>query len=253
MKGTVSLKHLLAVALLAVAVVGCTVSRAAPPLEAQTTAADAPAPTSRYITVIGTGQVTLRPDIARINVGAEASAGTVSEAKTEVDRQIEVILATLKELGIAESDIQTSNYSIYHEREAFLPVAREETVVERQGGYRVSSTLQVTIRDIDAAGDVLDAVVEAGANQVYGVHFAVSDDKVWQSKARELAVADAKARAQELAGLTEVELGQVLSLSEVVGSTPIPMAAMALERGGGGIAPGELEMSTQIQVTFAIK
>lgn len=253
MKGSISLKHLLAVALLAVAVVGCTVARAAPPAEVQSAPAGNPALTSRYITVVGTGHVTLAPDIARINVGAEATASTVAEAKTEVDRQVAAILAALQEMGIAEGDIQTSHYGIYYERGPFPPVMREGAVAEPQGGYHVSSTLRVTIRDIDAAGDVLDAVVEAGANQVHGIQFTVSDDKAWQSQARELAVADAKARAGELADLSGVELGQVLSISEVVGGSPVPMPMMAMERGGGGIAPGELELNAQVQVTFAIQ
>jgi uncharacterized protein YggE len=254
MNGKITLQHLLIVALAAIALVGCGVARAAPPAEAQ--AVPNEITTSRYITVVGSGKVNLSPDVAQITVGAQAATGTVAESKAEVDRQLAAILTTLKELGIAEKDIQTSSYSIHFEREPYPPVMREGGVAETssvQGAYRVSSTLHVTIRDIDAVGDVLDAVVAAGANQVYGVQFTVADDQAWQSKARELAVGDARERAQELATLSGVELGDVLSISEVVGSTPIPMAAMAIERGGGGIAPGELEMGTQIQVTFAIK
>lgn len=254
MKRSISLKHLLVVALLAVAIVGCTVAKAEQPaVTAQSEVVSEPTSATRYITVVGTGHVTLKPDVAELNVGAQASAGTVSAAKAEVDRQLAAILSALKELGIAESDIQTSSYSIHYERETFAPVAREGTAPEQAGGYRVSSTLGVTVRDIDTVGQVLDAVVSAGANQVYGIRFTVSDDKEWQSKARKLAVADAKERALELAGLSGVELGEVLSLSEVVGSVSVPMAAMAMDRGGGGIAPGELELGTQIQVTFAIK
>jgi uncharacterized protein YggE len=113
--------------------------------------------------------------------------------------------------------------------------------------------LEVTVRDVNVAGDVLDGVVEAGANQVYGVTFTVSDDSKWQSEARKNAVADARARAQELAGLTGVELGEVQLVSEVIGGGPVPIAYAERAMGGGGIAPGELEMSTQVQVTFAIQ
>jgi uncharacterized protein YggE len=114
--------------------------------------------------------------------------------------------------------------------------------------------LEVTVRDVEKAGDVLDAVVAAGANQVHGVNFTVSDNEKWQSEAREKAVADAKSRAQEFAGLTGVELGDVLSVSEVIGgSAPYVAYAERGMGGGGGIAPGELEMSTQVQVTFAIQ
>jgi uncharacterized protein YggE len=161
------------------------------------------------------------------------------------------ISAALQEAGIAEKDIQTSHYGIHYEREP-MPVMREGPAAETQGGYVVSNMVRVTVRDVEQAGDVLDAVVQAGANQVYGVSFSVSDESVWQSQARAKAMEDAKSRAQELADLSEVELAEVLSVSEVISGMPVPMMA---ERalGGGGFAPGELELGTQIQVVFAVR
>ena len=88
---------------------------------------------------------------------------------------------------------------------------------------------------------------------MFGVSFTVADESVWQSEARAKAMADARSRAQELAGLADVELGEVLSVSEVIGSVPVPMMEAKVGMGGGGIAPGELELGTQIQVTFAIQ
>ena len=250
MKTTVSLRHLIAVALLAVALVGCTAVAAAPGAQPQGDL-DAGGPTvSRHITVVGIGEVSLVPDVANINLGTEASAETVSEAKAEVDRQIEAVLTALRELGIADKDIQTSSYNIYLEREP-VPVMREGEA-NTQTRYHVSNTLQVTIRDIDIVGEVLDAVVEAGANQVYGVHFTV-DDEEWQSKARAEAVANARVRAAELAELSGVELGDVLTVSEVIGASPVPMVAYERAASGGGMAPGELQLSTQVQITFAIQ
>ena len=243
--------QVLIVALLAVAMAACTTVQAAPK-DALPAGQSSDAPgLPRTITVVGIGRATLVPDIAKINLGAQASASTVAEAKAEVDRQMAAITAVLKEMGVADKDIQTSQYSIYYQQE---PVMREEGSAESKGAYRVSNMLEVTVRDIEKAGDVLDAVVEAGANQVYGVSFTVSDDVLWQGKARENAMADAKSRARELAALAEVEVGQVLTISEVVGSVPVYSVAMA-ERaaGGGGIAPGELELSTQVQVTYAIQ
>jgi len=241
---------LLAVALVAVALVGCTTAQAAP----QAAPAAVSGETSRYITVVGTGEVSLAPDIARINVGAEVSADSVSEAKAEVDRRMEAIMDALEVLGVADKDIQTAHYSIYFEREPYYPAPTEEMGPEPKGAYRVSNMLNVTIRDLEQVGDVLDAAIEAGANQMYGVTFTVSDLQQWESDAREKAMGDARARAEELAGLAEVELGEVLSVSEVVGGMSVPVAEMAvMGRGGGGIAPGELEFSTRIQVTFAIE
>jgi uncharacterized protein YggE len=249
-KGT---RSLILVALLAVSLAACTAVKAAP---VSTTQAETGAPSqspavARTITVVGQGQVSLRPDIATLNVGVEARADTVAEAKAQVDAQMVAITAALQEAGIAGEDIQTSHYGIHYEREP-VPAVREGTAAADQGAYWVSSMVDVTIRDVEEAGDVLDAVVQAGANQVYGVSFAASDESAWESQARAEAMADARSRAQELAELAEVELGEVLSVSEVVGGMAVPMLAQR-EMGGGGIAPGELELGTQIQVVFAVR
>ena len=258
MKQVGSLKRVLFVAVigavLASVVAACTPARAAPPADALADQLIQSPSVSRYVTVVGAGRVSLAPDVARIHVGAEATAPSVSTAKADVDAQIDAILAALEAQGIADADIQTSNYSIYYVREPGTPVLREGDVDAEQGGYRVSSTLRVTVRDVDTVGTILDAVVEAGANQVYGVEFTVDDETKWQSEARAAAVADARARAEELAKLSGVKLGKVLSISEVIGSAVSPVAMASAERGfgGAGIAPGEMEMGTQVQVTFAI-
>jgi uncharacterized protein YggE len=246
------ISQLLVLALLAVWLIACMPAQAAP-LEQPGDTPLAPAlDMPRTITVVGAGKVSLVPDVARINVGAEVRADTVSEAKGEVDRQIAAITAALSEAGVAAKDIQTNHYSIHLEREP-MPMIREGPAGPGQEGYRVSNMLRVTVRDVERAGDVLDAVVEAGANQVYGVNFTVSDQEKWLGQAREKAMANANARAHELAGLAGVELGEVLSVSEVIGGMMPPSIMMEHGIGGGGFAPGELEMSTQVQVTFALQ
>lgn len=249
------IKMVVVVALVTLSLAACAGVQAKPATEQQAVQAVLSSEAQRAITVVGVGRVKLVPDIAKLNIGVETRAATVSEAKGTVDRQMEAIVATLKELGVAERDIQSSYYSIYYEQEPYQPTAREEgSVAELRGVYRVSSMLEVTVRDVEKAGSMLDALVAAGANQVYGVNLTVSDDQKWQNEARAKAIADAKARAEDFARLTGVALGQVLSVSEVIGGA-VPYVAYA-ERGmggGGGIAPGELEMSTQVQVTFAIQ
>lgn len=242
--------------LLATLSAACTAANAADSQEDQTESAPVTQVESsaapRTITVVGEGQISLEPDMAVINVGAEARAGTVSEAKSEVEAHMAAILATLQEMGIADRDVQTSHYGIHFEREP-MPMMLEGPAPEIREEYYVSNMLQVTVRDVEMAGEVLDAVVQSGANQVYGVTYSVSDETAWQSQARSEAMADARSHAQELAALTEVELGEVLSVSEVVGGMVVPFLRVEQAMGGGGIAPGELEFSTQIQVIFAIK
>jgi uncharacterized protein YggE len=204
---------------------------------------------ARSITVVGEGRITLVPDLAEINIGAEATAETVSEVKARVDRQVAAIVATLQRMGVQEKDIRTTHYSIYYDR---VPVQVRSGPMPAEGdpGYRVSSMMRVTVRDVDRAGDLLDAAVEAGANHVYGMTFTVSDESLWQGQARERAMEDARARAAELARLAGVSLGQVLSVSEVIGGLPTAMLAGMESK---HIALGELEMGTQVQVTFAIQ
>jgi uncharacterized protein YggE len=170
------------------------------------------------------------------------------------------VLDALEGLGIATSDIQTSNFSINFERvpseqPAPTPQATEGTPTAFQppaGFYRVSNMVQVTIRDLTDVGNVLDTAVKAGANNIWGISFALDDTKALEQQAREAAVEDAKARAESLAQLNGVEVGDVLAISEVIGSSPVMMQDMG--RGGGGtpIEPGEITFSTQLQIVYAI-
>lgn len=246
------LKEALTIATLAVLLIAGITVVALPRAESQAAPSSTAQDPLGTITVVGTGTVSLVPDVAQVNAGAEARAETVAEAKAEVDRQMVAIHAALKEMGIDDKDVQTSHYSIHYERES-MPVAKEGPVAQSQGGYRVSNILRITVRDVEKAGDVVDAVVEAGANQVYGVAFTVSDEGAWQGLARDKAVSDAEARAAELAGLAGVELGAVQSVSEVIGGWPAAMAPMPESVMSGGVAPGELELSTRVQVTFTIQ
>jgi uncharacterized protein YggE len=243
-----TIKLFMLVALLGASVAACDVVQAAPRAETQVAAESGSEP--RTITVIGEGKVRLKPDIATINVGAEVRAGQVSDAKAEVDAQMAAIYTALQEMGVAGNDIQASHYGIHYERE---PVLREGPAPETREGYVVSNMVRVTIRDVEKAGDVLDAVVQAGANMVYGVDFTVSDESTWQSQARANAMAEARTRAHELADLAGVELGEVLTVSEVIDGMPVSLMGIRSEMGGGAMAPGELELSTQIQVMFAVQ
>ena len=164
-------KALLSVILVAMLLVACT------NVQAKSASTPEVQASQRTITVVGLGKVNLVPDIARISIGAQARASTVAAARDEVEQSMAAVTAALSELGIAEKDIQSSYYSIYYEQEPYQPSIREEgSGEEPKGVYNVSSMLEVTVRDVEKAGDVLDRAVTAGANQVYGVTFTVSDN-----------------------------------------------------------------------------
>ncbi len=210
----------------------------------------------RTVTVVGQGQANGTPDVAHITIGVETTGNTTKEAVVANKQQMTSLLEKLKALGIEDKDIQTSNYSIYTER--LQPEMAVRPVDGKGGGmiYHVSNQVNVTVRDLSKLGDILDEAVNAGANNIYGVSFEASDPSKLQAAAREKAIADARARAESLAQLSGVSVGEVLSISEVIGSYgPIlyDRAAAAGLGGGAPIQPGELEMTVSVQVTFAIK
>jgi uncharacterized protein YggE len=224
------------------------------PVVSQPAALQPAQPTGRGITVVGMGKASGMPDVAHVNVGVETQADSVQQAVADNKAKMTKLLETLKELGIADKDIQTTNYGVYTQR---------EPSPEGKGSlgpttYHVNNQVNVTVRDVAKLGDVLDKVVAAGANNVYGVNFSVDDTSKLQADARAHAFADAKVRAESLARLAGVTLGDVVSISEVIGG-PGPMydgsrmAAAAGLGGGAPIQPGELEVNMSIQVAFAIK
>lgn len=209
----------------------------------------------RTITVVGEGKVTIKPDIARANIGVEVMRKSVKEASDANKAALESVLDTLKQNGIEEKDIQTSGFSIYAER--FGP---EGPLPEDQTNYRVSNNVSVVIRDLEKVGAILDAAIEAGANNIYGIEFGLDNTESAQAEARKEAVTNARAKAEELAELNGVTVGMVVSVSEVVGNNGGYYNASnftQLDRamgGGGGtpVTPGELNLTMQLQVVYAI-
>lgn len=222
-----------------------------PAVHAQEAVSASTAP-GRSITVIGEGNVMIQPDVARANFGVEVVRPTVREALDENKVTMEAVLAALTEQGIEEKDIQTTGFSIYAER--FGP---QGPLPEDQVNYRVSNNVTVVIRDLANVGTVVDATVEAGANNIYGIEFRLDDPSTVESEARESAIADAKAKAEELAELTGVSIGEVVSISEVISngyfsSNFAQNASMALGGAATPISPGELQLTMQLQVSYAI-
>ncbi len=217
-------------------------------------AAEAENGPNRSITVVGIGKASGKPDIAHVTVGIETQAASLQLAVDDNKTKMNALLDTLKQLGLADKDIRTSNYSVYTERVA-SPAASAEASAN-QMIYHVTNQVDVTLHDVNRIGEVLDKAVAAGANNIYGVSFSVEDTAKLEADAREKAVADAKARATELAQLNGLQLGEVLTVSEVVGGAVPLYREAAMGMGGGGstpVQPGELEMNMSIQITYAVK
>ena len=220
-------------------------------VEAQTEA-ETSAHLPRTITVVGEGTANVEPDTAQVNVGVEIVEADIKMANTKATETIEAIVAALQTQGVNNQNLQTSNLNIWIER-PYTP----EGAPSNQVLYHVSNQVNVTIRDLSKIGAILDAVIQAGANNMYGVTFKVADPSVLKSDTRSQAMDDARTKAEELAKLAGVELGNVISVSEIIGSGSFSnnaqFRAEGLGGGGGGITPGELQMTTQLQVVFSVQ
>jgi len=209
--------------------------------------------TNGGITVVGQGTAYGQPDQATVVVGVDTFAPTVAEATAQNQTTLDKVMAALTAAGIADEDIQTTNYSLYAEQ------IYGDKGPEGIAGYRISNQVNVKIRDISRVGDVLGAVTEAGANAIYGVNFSVADPAALEAEARAQAMEDAAKRAASLAELGNVTLGDVKVISEVVGQPVMPLGmggggfAMEQAASAPGISPGQLSYQVQVQVTYNIQ
>ena len=205
----------------------------------------------RSISANGTGRVSIVPDIAKISIGVRTEADIVTDALDENTAEANAISSTLQELGVAEEDIQTSNFNIY-------PSERYDPRTGQVEGryFVVENTVNVTVRDLSSLGEVLSAVVEAGANNIYGINFDVEDRDAAIAEARELAILDAKAKAESIAETAGVELGDLMNISVSGGSTPITYYDA---KGGSAaesavpISAGTLTITMDCYLTYEIK
>jgi uncharacterized protein YggE len=204
------------------------------------------------ITVVGYGSTNGVPDISTIQLGVNILDEDVGGAVAEANRVIERIKTDVMAEGVAEEDIQTTNYSVWPE-DRYDP---ETGFPGNQRVFRVDGVLSIKVREVDSMGDILAAALEAGANNVYGISFGIEDTAQLEVEARAEALEDARERAQQLAQGLGVSLGNVLSISEgVVSPAPYYGAEAGVGLGGGGgapVSPGQTMVTVQVQVSFEL-
>jgi uncharacterized protein YggE len=213
-----------------------------------------------YLSVIGHGKVTAVPDVADINIGVVTQGATAKDALRSNSDAMANLHKVLKERGVAEKDIETTQVQVspvYSQPGPRQPTQTEE-FVPKVAGYRVVNTIDVTARDVHKLGDMLDAVVHAGANQVNGISFRVEKAEELLDEARRRAMADAKRKAILLAGEAGVVLGPARQIVESGSSPPrptylgAPMFQQTSPRSAPPVAAGEQELAVSIQVSYAI-
>lgn len=214
------------------------------------------------IVVSGQGTMTAAPDLALISLGVETTAATVSDANAGATAAMDAVLVAARANGVKNKDIQTRNFNIYPQYDYV-----EETLDGRRTsrqvltGYRVSNSANVKLRELDSVGDIIDAVVTAGGDDVRinNIRFTVEDTKPMMARLREMAVRDAMSKARHLATLSGVQLGRLVYISEgssapsVSGfaeSRTFALAAAAYD--APAIEGGELDISFSVQARFAI-
>lgn len=208
--------------------------------------------TPRTLSINGHGEVTLTPDIAYIYVGVHTEHEDAATAVADNNDQAQAVINALKTAGIKPEDISTTNFSLWTSQN--YDMAGQPT----DSKFVVDNTVNITVRDLAQLGDLLGTAIEAGANSVNGISFDVSDKEAALSEARGLAVADARTQAEELAGLAEVELGDIQSLS-MYGGTPTPYygggARASVEQAVSSvpISPGQFVVSVDVSIVFGLK
>lgn len=201
------------------------------------------------ITVTGSAVVTLEADYARISVGVSTKAKTVEEASRENTACIHAVIAALKEAGVAEEDIATSNYYVNAEYDYSLGG-------QRQSGYNVTNQLTVIIRDMTHIGATLDKATAAGANNIYNIEFLSTQADKAQDEATAHAVQDAMRKAQLLADAAGLELGGILSLTESTGGIYVTARNYAFKDAvatSNSILPDDTSVSASVTIVFELK
>ena len=231
----------------ALALSGC----AQVPVKAENTVSQTSQQTTpiRTLAVSGSGKVTLVPDIAYINIGVHSEAMDVTAALQQNNDLAKQIADALVASGVDAKDIQTANFNIYPKTN-YDP----QTGNSIPAGYSVDNTVYITVRDLKNLGTLLDTAIRAGANQIYGISFDITDRATALVQARDLAIKDAQQKAVDVAEVSGVELGLVQAIN-VSDSSLVQPYNQYYGMGGGGGDAKSLDSSVpvsagQIVITF---
>jgi uncharacterized protein YggE len=218
---------------------------------AQPAAAITQAIAGTRLDVTATGEVTRVPDIAVISAGVVTKAATAGSALKQAATRMERVIAALKRAGVEDRDIQTSNISLNPD------YRYDNNQPPKLTGYSASNQLTVRFRDIASSGEILDALVAEGANQINGPTLTIDKPEAALDEARARAVASGRARAELYARSLGLRVVRVVSVSENGGSYPVPpMPVMMAERSQDAstkIAPGEQKLQVSLAMTFELQ
>ncbi len=206
----------------------------------------------RSISVPGVGRVSVQPDIATLRLGVMLVRQTAAAARESAAASMTAVLEALADKGVAKKDLRTAFLSL-------SPVTDYSPETgPRVTGYQAANSVAVTIRDLAQAGALIDAALAAGATSMDGLDFTVDDPSAAEDQARQLAIVDAKRRAQTIAAASGLTLGAVTNVVEGDHGGPIPFPsprAMAFkaEAADTPVEAGSQEIVVSVTVAFAIE
>lgn len=233
---------------LAAALAGCAAAQAPAPSETTVNLRQEQEPGS--ITVTGKVGLEVTPDVAQVSVGVSSQAATPGAAREQNSAAINATLAALAELGVEEKDIQTTNMNLWNRYD------NNGNVI----GYRMSTDLTVYVREIDKAGEVVDAAIGAGSNELNGVEYLVSNRDEVYNQALIDAIEMARQKAEAMATASGKTLGAVQSVEETSRAVSTVREYANADTGGGSmneaalskttIRPGSTQIEASVQVVF---
>jgi uncharacterized protein YggE len=207
--------------------------------------------TMRTISVVGSGSASTQPDIAYVTVGVRTEAEEASEALSQNNQQMNDLIDTLLEAGLSTQDIRTQTINLFPQYSNEPNQTGQLEVI----GYTATNTVEVRVSDIAEVGQILDTAVQQGSNLIENIRFDVSDSTEPLQQAREAAFNDARQKAEQLAELAGVQLGQVNAIYETSSQPPVPFAtegrAFAADQ-AVPVEPGTQDVQVSLQVTWEI-
>jgi hypothetical protein len=206
------------------------------------------------LVVVGTGTVSAEPEMANVVFGVELQGDDPAAIVDDAAERVDQAIAAAVELGVAEEDVRTTGYNLWVEtvRDPDTGTPTGEVL------YHIWHQVRVKLSDIDRVGDLLGAVVGAGANTVSEVNFSVEDPDALMEQAREQALEKAAARAQQMAEGLGLTLGSPVSVMETGGGSPVPLGLggggeMVVEGAAPSISPGTFSVSVSVQIVYEIQ
>jgi uncharacterized protein YggE len=205
-----------------------------------------PAPEGRTVAVTGTATIRSDPDQATVTLGVQTTAQTAEAAMRDNANEMTDVIAAIRHQGVAADDIATAWINLY---------PRYDDSGTAVTGYTAENQVNVTVRDMDAIGAVIDAAVQAGANLSSGISFGLSDTNRGLDDALQEAVADARSKAEVLAEAGGAQLGAVVQITE--GSSPTPVyfrdyAVAAAEASPTPVETPTIETQVVVSVTWQL-